>query len=46
MIDQSRTIDNRRFRRQLRALPGAILREVKQKLRLLGDLDQPRGARP
>ena len=42
MIDQSRSIDNRRFRRQLRALPSAILREVKHKLRLLGDLEQPR----
>jgi mRNA interferase MazF len=45
MIDQSRSIDNRRFRRRLRALPSAILREVKQKLTLLGELDQPRTPR-
>ena len=38
MIDQSRTIDNRRFVRPLRALPRTLLREVEQKLRQLGDL--------
>ncbi len=38
MIDQSRAIDNRRFKRALRPLPPPILREVKHKLRLLGDL--------
>lgn len=38
MIDQSRAIDNRRFVRALRALPRALLRDVEQKLRRLGDL--------
>ena len=38
MIDQSRAIDNRRFVRQLAPLPAAILEEVEQKLRLLGEL--------
>ncbi len=38
MIDQSRAVDNRRFFRALRALPPAILREVEEKLRRLGDL--------
>jgi mRNA-degrading endonuclease toxin of MazEF toxin-antitoxin module len=38
MIDQSRSIDNRRFRRRLGQLPRRLLGEVKQKLRLLGDL--------
>jgi len=38
MIDQSRAIDNRRFVRALRALPRALLREVEEKLRRLGDL--------
>ena len=38
MIDQSRSIDNRRFVRPLRALPRALLREVEGKLRRLGDL--------
>lgn len=38
MIDQSRAIDNRRFKRALRPLPAPLLREVKDKLRLLGDL--------
>ncbi len=37
MIDQSRTIDNRRFCRALGDLPRPILREVKEKLRRLGD---------
>jgi mRNA interferase MazF len=38
MIEQSRAIDNRRFVRALRALPRALLREVEEKLRRLGDL--------
>jgi len=37
MIDQSRAIDNQRFRRELGRLPAPILAEVKEKLRLLGD---------
>ena len=38
MIDQSRTIDNRRLKRRIGSLPSPILREVKTKLRQLGDL--------
>jgi mRNA interferase MazF len=38
MIDQSRSIDNRRLVRGLARLPNAILEEVEQKLRLLGEL--------
>jgi mRNA interferase MazF len=38
MIDQSRSIDNGRFRRELKSVPKAILKEVKDKLRLLGEL--------
>jgi mRNA interferase MazF len=38
MIDQSRAIDNRRLRRALGMLPANILREVKEKLRRLGEL--------
>lgn len=38
MIDQSRAIDNRRLRRRLGKLPSALLREVKEKIRRLGDL--------
>jgi mRNA interferase MazF len=38
LIDQSRAIDNRRIRRELRPVPNLLLSEVKQKLRLLGDL--------
>jgi mRNA interferase MazF len=38
MIDQSRAIDNRRFTRSLRGLPRALLREVEDKLRRLGEL--------
>ncbi len=38
MVDQSRSIDNRRLRRKLRAIPTEILREIKNKLRQLGDL--------
>jgi mRNA interferase MazF len=38
MIDQSRAIDNRRFVRTLKPLPRSVLREVEEKLRLIGDL--------
>jgi len=38
MIDQSRAIDNRRFVRALKPLPAPIMREVADKLRLLGEL--------
>jgi len=38
MIDQSRSIDNRRFRRLLGRLPQPLLREVKVKLRTLAEL--------
>jgi len=38
MIDQSRSIDNRRFVRALAPLPEGILQEVEQKLRLLAEL--------
>jgi mRNA interferase MazF len=38
MIDQSRTIDNRRFRRRLGMLPAPLLSEVKEKLRSLAEL--------
>jgi len=38
MIDQSRAIDNRRLRRPLGDVPKPVLREVKEKLRRLGDL--------
>ena len=38
MIDQSRSIDNRRLVRALAPLPKTILEEVEQKLRLLGEL--------
>lgn len=38
MIDQSRTIDNRRFSKLLGHLPSPVLSEVKEKLRLLGEL--------
>jgi len=38
MIDQSRTIDNRRFARRLEPLPDTILREVEEKLMLLAEL--------
>ncbi len=37
MIDQSRAIDNGRIKRRLGKLPGRVLAEVKEKLRLLGD---------
>jgi mRNA interferase MazF len=38
MIDQSRAIDNQRIKRRLGKLPRQVLAEVKEKLRLLGDL--------
>lgn len=38
MIDQSRAIDNRRFVRKLKSLPGLVLREVEEKLRQLAEL--------
>jgi hypothetical protein len=38
MIDQSRAIDNRRFRRLLGRLPAALLRDTKAKLKLLAEL--------
>lgn len=38
MIDQSRAIDNRRLHSRLGRLPPALLREVKEKIRRLGDL--------
>jgi mRNA interferase MazF len=38
MIDQSCAIDNRRIKRRLGRPPGRLLSEVKEKLRLLGDL--------
>jgi len=38
MIDQSRAIDNRRFRQRLRPIPPPLLDEVKDKLRRLADL--------
>ena len=38
MIDQSRSIDNQRFERELGSLPAVVLKEVKEKLRLLGEL--------
>lgn len=39
MIDQSRAIDNRRFTKALKKLPELILSEVKEKLRLLADIE-------
>ena len=39
MIDQSRAIDNRRFRQRLRPVPSPLLAEVKDKLRQLADLE-------
>ena len=38
MIDQSRSIDNRRLRKALKPLPAALLREVKTKLAQLAEL--------
>jgi mRNA-degrading endonuclease toxin of MazEF toxin-antitoxin module len=38
MIDQSRSIDNRRLRKALGRLPRAVMNEVKLKLKLLAEL--------
>jgi mRNA interferase MazF len=38
MIDQGGAIDNRRLRKRLGAVPRPILREIKEKLRVLLDL--------
>jgi mRNA interferase MazF len=38
MIDQSRAVDNRRFRKLLGQLPSGVLKEVKEKLKQLGEL--------
>jgi mRNA interferase MazF len=38
LVDQSRAIDNRRFKQALRALPSPILGEIEEKLRRVGDL--------
>ena len=38
MVDQSRAIDNGRLRKRLGTLPDALLRELKAKLKQLGDL--------
>ncbi|OQW50696.1 MAG: hypothetical protein A4S09_17675 [Proteobacteria bacterium SG_bin7] len=37
MIDQSRAIDNKRFQKEIGKIPTQILREIKEKLRLLGE---------
>lgn len=42
MVDQSRAIDNRRIRKELGQIPPAILAEIKEKLRLLGDFYRPK----
>ncbi len=38
MIDQSRSIDNKRFQREIGKVPTLILKEIKEKLRLLANL--------
>ena len=38
MIDQSRSIDNARFKRRLGQVPARLIAEVKEKLKRLGDL--------
>ncbi len=38
MIDQSRAIDNTRFRKLLSPLPALLLKEIKEKLRLLAEI--------
>ncbi len=38
MIDQSRAIDNQRFRALLGEIPKPIWEEIKEKIRALGDL--------
>lgn len=37
MIDQSRSIDNKRIKKELGKVPIVILKEIKEKLRLLGN---------
>jgi mRNA interferase MazF len=37
MIDQSRSIDNKRIKKELGKIPPSILKELKDKLRLLGN---------
>lgn len=39
MIDQSRAIDNRRFKKKLKKVPTSILNDVKLKLKLLCDIN-------
>ena len=38
MIDQSRSVDNQRLVRELGVVPRAIMREVEEKVRRLGEL--------
>lgn len=38
MIDQGRTIDNKRFKKILGNIPRAIFREIEEKIRQCGDL--------
>lgn len=38
MVDQSRSIDNRRLVRRLKPLPPVLMREVEAKIRRLGEL--------
>ncbi len=38
MIDQSRSIDNQRFKKEVGKIPYLIFKEIKDKLRLLGNL--------
>lgn len=38
MVDQSRTIDNRRLEKSLGPIPQPLLAEVEEKLRLIGSL--------
>ncbi|PWU19634.1 MAG: type II toxin-antitoxin system PemK/MazF family toxin [Bdellovibrio sp.] len=38
MLDQSRSIDNKRFQKEIGKIPLAILKEIKEKLRLLANL--------
>ncbi len=38
MIDQSRSIDNRRFKKELDKIPKALMSEVERKLLLCADL--------
>ncbi len=38
MIDQNRSIDNSRIKKELGPMPSLILKEIKEKLKLLGEL--------